>query len=365
MKSFLQKLKNKAKKLNQRILFPETSDIRILKALEVIIKEKLCRPVLIGTKSKVAGLAKKHRIKLDLSTVEFIDAANPLLQQAFAEQLTDLRKAKGLTLNQAKKLLKDLNYFSVMLLYNDFVDGIVSGATSSTASTLRPAFQIINTQGKDRLASGCFMMIFPKKAYFFADCAVNVDPTAAELAQIAEDTANNAAFFGFTPKVAMLSFSTHGSSLHPNALKVAQAVKILAKKTPHLLVDGELQADAALVESVAHFKSPKSGGSRRAAHLAAKIKGNANVLIFPNLEAGNIGYKLVERLAHAEAIGTIVQGLQKPCNDLSRGCKPSDIIYLTAITAIQAAETIITARRGRDENDRSRIPHLSKSKSKK
>lgn len=326
MKNFLQKLKNKAQKLNQRILFPETFDLRTLKALETIIKEKICRPVLIGSKSKISSFARKHRIKLDLSAVEFIDPTNQLLQLAFAEELADLRKDKGLTLPQAKKLLKDLNYFSVMLLHSDFADGIVSGATSSTGSTLLPAFQIIKTQKKGQLASGCFMMLFPYKAYFFADCAVNPDPSASELAQIAEDTANSAAFFGFTPKVALLSFSTHGSSHHPNALKVAQATKILAKKAPHLLVDGELQADAALVESISRFKSPKS-----------KIKGNANVLIFPNLEAGNIAYKLVERLAHAEAIGTIIQGLRKPCNDLSRGCKTSDIVYLAAITAIQAA----------------------------
>ncbi len=326
MKNFLKKLKTKAQKLNSKILFPETQDIRTLRALETIIEERICRPVLIGTKAQITRQAKKHHIKLDLSEVEFIDPSNKLLRQAFAEELAELRKDKGLTLTQARKLLQDLNYFSVMLLYHDFADGIVSGATSSTGSTLKPAFQILRSARVGRLASGCFMMLFPDRAYFFADCAVNPDPTAAQIADIAEDTAATASFFGFTPKVALLSFSTHGSSSHPHALKIAQATKILTKRCPKLLVDGELQADAALIESVAHFKSPKS-----------KIKGNANVLIFPNLESGNIAYKLVERLAHAEAIGTIVQGLSQPCNDLSRGCKPSDIVYLTAITAIQAA----------------------------
>lgn len=326
MKNFLKKLKTKAQKSHQRVLFPESYDIRTLKALETIIKEHLCHPVLVGTKAKVSKLAKKNNLKLDLDQVEFIDDQNILLKNAFAEQFTEMRKDKGMTLAKAKKLMTDLNYFSVMLLHNDFADGIVSGATSTTGSTIKPAFQIIKTHSDTSLASGCFIMIFPNKVYFFADCAVNPDPTAEELAQIAVDTAQTAHFFGFSPKVAMLSFSSQGSSTHPEALKVAKASKLLKKLVPNLMLDGEIQADAALVPSVSHFKYADS-----------KIKGQANVLVFPNLNAGNIAYKLVERLGKAEAVGTIIQGLNKPVNDLSRGCKSSDIIYLTCVTAIQAA----------------------------
>lgn len=321
----INQLIKKAQKHQAKIIFPETFDVRTLKALSEILKKKICQPVLIGTPKSLNTEIRKHRVKLNLKACTLIDPTDSKLQEKLLKRLLQIRKKKGLTLPAAKKLLTDINYFATMLLEVGLADGIISGAASTTADTLRPAFQIIKTAPGKKLASGAFLMAFKNRPpILFADCAVNPRPTPSEIATIAQESAETAKFLGLKPKIALLSFSTHGSSKHPDALATAAATKILGRLAPGLLIDGELQADAALVQSVAHFKSPKS-----------KVKGNANVLVFPSLEAGNIAYKLVERLAGAEAIGTIIQGLRKPVNDLSRGCKPSDIVTLATITALQ------------------------------
>lgn len=326
MKQILKDLIIKAKNSRSRILFPETEDIRTLKALEKIQALRLCHPVLIGEFSELQKRISKLKLKIDLFQCEIISAKDAALQKKFSQKLFQIRAQKGMSLEKAAQLVKkDINYFATMCIALDMADGMVSGATSSTGSTLLPAFQVIRTAKTHRIASGVFLMVFKNRPpILFADCAVNVRPSADELADIAINTAETAAFLGFKPRVALLSFSSHGSSTHPEALKIAAAAKIIKRRAPKLIMDGELQVDSALVPSVAHFKAPQS-----------KIQGDANILIFPSLEAGNIGYKLVERLAEAEAIGTIVQGLAKPVNDLSRGCKPSDIVYLTAVTALQ------------------------------
>lgn len=322
----INQLIRKVQKHQAIIIFPETFDARTLKALSEILKKKICQPLLIGTKKSLTKELSKHRVKLNLDDCLIIDPSEPKLLSQLTKRLLQVRKNKGLTLAAAQKLLSDINYFATMLLEVGLADGIVSGAASTTADTLRPAFQIIKAAPGKKLCSGAFLMCFKNRPpILFADCAVNARPTPAEIATIAQESAETAKFLGLKPKIALLSFSTHGSSKHPDALATAAAAKILRRRAPKLLTDGELQADAALVQSVAHFKSPNS-----------KVKGNANVLVFPSLEAGNIAYKLVERLAGAEAIGTIVQGLRKPINDLSRGCKPSDIVALAAITALQA-----------------------------
>lgn len=330
MVEILKQILKKAKNSQKRILFPETFDSRTLIALEKILARKLCHPVLIGEKNTLKKQIQKLHLRIDLNQCTLISRKDSNLQKKLSQKLFQLRKAKGLTAEDAEHLIKkDLNYFANTCLALGLADGIVGGATTSTASTLLPAFQIIRTAKTHRLASGVFLITFGTKRppLLFADCAVNVRPSAEELADIAINTAETAQFLGIKPKLALLSFSSHGSSRHPEAIKIAQAAKMVKRRAPHLLVDGELQVDSALVPEVAKFKAPR-----------AAIKGDANVLIFPSLEAGNIAYKLVERLAGATAIGTIVQGLNKPVNDLSRGCKPSDIVYLTAITALQSTK---------------------------
>ncbi len=324
MKSILKTLIEKAQGSHVRILFPETDDNRTWLALEKIQSLKLCQAVLIGKKAKFAKQIKKLKLKFDLDNCVIISPS--FFAKQFSERLFQVRVNKGMTKNEAIKLIKnDRNYFATLCLDTGLADGIVSGVTSSTRATLLPAFQIIRTAKAHRLASGAFLMVFKnRQPLLFADCAINVRPSATELAHIAINSAQTAAFLGLKPKVALLSFSSHGSSKHPEAVKIAQAVKIIRRRAPQLVMDGELQVDSSLIPNVAQFKVPRS-----------KIQGDANVLIFPSLEAGNIGYKLVERLAGAEAIGTIVQGLAKPVNDLSRGCQPNDIVYLTAITALQ------------------------------
>jgi len=326
MSKLLKQILKKSRKSKTRILFPETFDERTLIALKTILAKKLCQPILIGEKTVIENSLKKLKLRINLKRCQIISRKDKKLQKDLSQKLFKLRQKKGLTLKQAEELIKtDLNYFANTCLALDLADGLVGGATTSTSSTLLPAFQIIRTAPTHRIASGVFLMILPnREPLLFADCAVNIRPTAAELADIAINTAETAEFLGLKPKVALLSFSSHGSSHHPEALKIAQATKIAKRRAPHLLVDGELQADSALVSQIANFKAPR-----------ATIQGDANILIFPSLESGNIAYKLVERLAGAAAIGTIVQGLNKPVNDLSRGCQPSDIVYLTAITALQ------------------------------
>ena len=320
-------VKQKAKKLHKKIIFPESFDDRTLQALHIILKEQLAEPVLLGKKAKIQHQAQKLGLTIDWNKVHIIDPENEIYVKEYSETLYKLRKEKGLQLDEAKKLLKDWNYFGVMTVHLGQADGMVSGATGTTAETVRPALQIIKTKEKFHKVSGIFFMILKKRLLLFADCAINIDPNSHDLADIAIDTAKTAKRFGLEPKVALLSFSTNGSAHHPFVDKVREAKTLIQDRKPDLMIEGEMQVDAALVPEICQRKFPNS-----------KIKGDANILIFPDLQAANIAYKLVERLADAKAIGPILQGLQKPINDLSRGCSAQDIAHLTAFTACEAEE---------------------------
>lgn len=320
----------RAKKLKKTILFPEGTEPRTIKAVSEIARTGLARPILLGEKSKIEAKAAAEGVSLE--GVAIIDPVKDPRFEEYAQKFYEIRKAKGMTIEKAHESLKDTVYFATMLIQYNEADGLVSGAEHSTADTIRPALQIIKTKPGISVVSGCFIMFVPDSIYgdnglfVFADCAVNPDPTSDQLAEIAiasAETARN--LCGMNPRVAMLSFSTKRSADHPNVDKVIKAFEIAKAKAPTLEIDGELQADAALVASVGQKKSPGS-----------TVAGKANVLIFPDLQSGNIGYKLVERLAKAHAIGPFLQGLNKPVNDLSRGCSVQDIIDVTAVTAIQA-----------------------------
>lgn len=324
MINLIQDIKAKAKSLNKKILFPESFDDRTLKAIESILKDQTVQPVLLGKDTVIKEQAAKLGLQIDWSKVAFIDQTDPALQEKYAAALFEVRKNKGMTMDEAKKLMLDINYFAVMVVEMNEVDGLVSGATSSTGSTVRPALQIIKTKEKFHKVSGIFFMVMENRLLLFADCAVNIDPNSHDLADIAIDTAETARRFGIEPRVAMLSFSTNGSAKHPMVDKVREAIQLIKDRSPNLIIDGEMQVDAAR-------KYPNS-----------KIQGDANILIFPDLQAGNIAYKLVERLAKAKAIGPILQGLKKPVNDLSRGCSAEDIADLAAFTACEAQELSYT-----------------------
>ncbi|MBP9717892.1 phosphate acetyltransferase [Candidatus Gracilibacteria bacterium] len=324
---FLQLVKEKAQAHPARIAFPEMFDERTVRACAEIQKEKTADLVLIGNKSEIVTMCREKNIELDVEACTMIDPKDPVLIERYATALFEQRKAKGMTLDEARKLMNDLNYFAVMVLQMGDADGLITGANAPSHDTLRPALQIIKTKEKFHKVSGFFFMVLEKRLMLFADCMVNPEPNSRELAEIAIDTAETAKRFGIEPKIAMLSFSTNGSAKHPNVDRVREATAMVNSFRPDLMCEGEIQVDAAIVPEVALRKFPGS-----------KIKGEANILIFPNLEAANIAYKLVERLAHAEAIGPILQGMAKPVNDLSRGCSVSDIVHLAAITSVEAHE---------------------------
>lgn len=314
-----------SKKKPKKILFDEIEDERILKAASIISKKKIAKVVLLGDKETILSYAKKYKIKLRFNEFLQTIVISNQLKESFAEEYFELKKHKGITLEQAKQALEDKMFYAAFLLKNNFVDGIVSGARNPTARTLKAAFSIIGKKEHIHKASSYFIIPDKKKIFFFADCAVNIEPNEEELSEIAVCTANSARSFNIEPKVAMLSFSTKGSAEHPLVDKVRSATKLAKQKDPTLIIDGELQLDAAIVPKVAKLKCPDS-----------VIKGDANILIFPDLQSGNIGYKLVQRFANKTAIGPILQGLKKPVNDLSRGCTVEEIVYVTAITNIQA-----------------------------
>jgi len=325
-------IRENAQKADRCIVLPEGTEERTLKAADFILKEKLARLILLGSKSEIEQKAIEFRLQHVLKTT-IIDPANNPDQAKYAKLLFEIRKSKGMTYEEALHLVTDPLYLATLLIKNGEADGEVAGAMNSTGNVLRPAFQIVKTLPGISVVSGAFLMIFkdnpfvPGNILVFADCAVHPDPTAAELAEIAISTAYTAQnIAGIEPRVAMLSFSTKGSAKHALCDKVTEATRLVREKAPWLPVDGELQADAALVESVGMHKAPGS-----------EITGKANVLVFPGLESGNIAYKLVQRLAGAEAIGPVLQGMAAPINDLSRGCSVSDIVNLVAITANQAA----------------------------
>ena len=324
---FIEKIKEQARTEKKKIVLPETMDERILDATKIIVEEDIAEIILLGNKESIL---KTHPT---LTKVEIIDPLTSELTKEFAQKLYELRKEKGMTLEEANRLLtEDFMYFACMLVKENMADGIVSGACHSTANTLRPALQIIKTKKDAKLVSTFFLMEIPNceykenGVYVFADCGLVQSPTSEELAFIAIDSAKSfESLTGEKPYVAMLSHSTKGSAKHTDVDKVTTATKITQQSSSEICIDGELQLDAAIVPSVAKLKAKDS-----------KVAGKANVLIFPDLDAGNIGYKLVQRFAHADAYGPVTQGMTAPVNDLSRGCSVTDIIGTVAITAVQA-----------------------------
>jgi len=323
MRAFIDNIKEKAKQNQKTIVFPEGTEERIIRAAEQIIKEGIAKIILLGDEGEIKNKAQQLGVNID--GVRIINPSNYEKFDEYANAFFELRKHKGITPKQAKETMKDVSYFGTMLVQMGEADGLVSGSTHSTADTVRPALQIIKTHEKFHKVSSFFFMLLNDKLLIFADCAIVINPDAKDLAEIAIDTAKSAKKFGIEPKVAMLSFSTKGSAKHPYVDKVREAVSIVKDKMPDLVVDGEMQVDAALVPGVCEKKCP-----------VCKLHGDSNLLIFPDLQSGNIAYKLVERLAKANAVGPILQGLRKPVNDLSRGCSVQDVVDVTAITAVEA-----------------------------
>ncbi|MBR6770742.1 MAG: phosphate acetyltransferase [Lachnospiraceae bacterium] len=329
--SYIDIIKNKARSDKKAIVLPETTDKRTLIAASHILEEDLADIILIGNEEKIMDGA--GWLEVDLSKARIVDPKQTDKLEEYVELLYETRKAKGMTLEKARAiLLSDNLTFGVVMVKANDADGMVAGACHATADTLRPALQILKTAPGVKLVSGFFIMDVPDCEYgengtfLFADCGLNQDPTAEELAAIADSSAKSfKQLVDAKPIIAMLSHSTKGSANHPLVDKVVEATKIAHEQYPHLTLDGELQTDAALVPHVA--KSKASG---------SEVAGKANVLIFPNLDCGNIGYKLVQRLAKAEAYGPMLQGIAKPVNDLSRGCSWEDIVGVVALTAVQA-----------------------------
>lgn len=322
MSNLFEGIKQKVVGKGISIVLPEGTDERILSAADRLAKENVLKPILIGdeksVKEKASGLG------LSLEGVQILDPSTYEGMDELVASFVDRRKGKA-TEEQARKVLLDPNYFGTMLVYLNKANGLVSGATHSTADTVRPALQIIKTKQGVSKTSGVFIMVREDEKYVFADCAINIAPNSQDLAEIAIESAKTAKLFDIDPKIAMLSFSTKGSAKSPETEKVAEAVKIAKELAPELTLDGEFQFDAAFVPSVAKSKAPES-----------VIQGDANTFIFPSLEAGNIGYKIAQRLGNFEAIGPILQGLNMPVNDLSRGCNSEDVYKLSIITAAQA-----------------------------
>jgi phosphate acetyltransferase len=329
--NLIEQIKEIAKRNRQRIVLPESYEERTLKAADVILNQGIADLILIGNQEAIYDNAKKYGLK-NLDKATLVDPVKFEKREAYADMMVELRKSKGLTKDEALKLLLNPLYFAtVMIKYGD-ADGEVAGADNATGDVLRPAFQYVKTLPGISVVSGAFLMFLKDNEYgenglmIFADCAVHPNPTDKELAEIAVATAKTAKDIAkIEPRIAMLSFSTKGSASHELVDKVVSATRIAKEMNPSLKIDGELQADAAIVESIGLKKAPGSD-----------IAGKANVLIFPNLECGNIAYKLVQRLGHAEAIGPVLQGLAAPINDLSRGCSVDDIVDLIAITSNQA-----------------------------
>jgi phosphate acetyltransferase len=330
--SLLDEIKEKAKKHYKRIVLPEGLEERTIKAADIVAEQKIAQPILIGNPQKIKEKAKEFNLK-NIENCKIVDPLDHPKKEAYINLMLELRKSKGLTREEASKLIEDPLYLGTLMIKAGDADGEVAGAMNATGDVLRPAFQYVKTLPGISIVSGAFIMILNDKEFgengimVFADCAVHPNPTDRELAEIAVATAKTTrALAGFEPRIAMLSFSTKGSAKNELVDKVVNATRIAREMDPSLQIDGEMQADAAIIEAVGKSKAPGS-----------PIAGKANVLIFPDLQSGNICYKLVQRLAHAEAVGPVLQGMAAPINDLSRGCSVSDIVNVIAITANQAA----------------------------
>ncbi|MDY6122582.1 MAG: phosphate acetyltransferase [Porphyromonas sp.] len=327
----LQEIINRAKSDPQRIVFPEGSEPRTLQAADKLIADGVVKVILLGKPEEVKAKAVELGLK-QIEKAQIIDPKDNPYKQTYIDLLVELRKSKGMTPEEASKLVEDPLYTACLMIKNGDADGEVAGAMNTTGNVLRPALQIIKTAKGFSCVSGFFILftkaedLGEKGTICCADCAVMPNPNAEELAQIAVASAQSArTLAGIEPRVAMLSFSTKGSAKHELVDKVVEATRLAKEKAPHEMIDGEMQADAALIKEVGELKAPNS-----------PVAGKANVLVFPSLEVGNIGYKLVQRLGHAEAIGPVLQGMGAPVNDLSRGCSVDDIYKLVAITANQA-----------------------------
>ena len=327
---FISSIKERARKEIKKVVLPEASDVRILRAAEIALSEAYAEIVLIGNEASIKAMAAENNI--DIAKAIIVDPLNSEKAKEYAEGLYELRKAKGMTLEQAEELVKDEVYFGMMMVKMNDADGLVSGAIHSTSDTLRPALQILKTAPGTKLVSAFFLMVVPDCEYgedgvfVFGDCGLNENPNAEQLAEIAASSAKSyEALVGKEAKVGMLSYSTYGSAKSELTQKVIDATNIVKTNYPEIKVDGEMQLDAAIVPSVGKSKAPNS-----------EIAGRANTLIFPDLNAGNIGYKLTQRLAKAEAYGPLCQGIARPVNDLSRGCSAEDVAGVVALTAVQA-----------------------------
>ena len=330
--TFIEEVKERARKSIKTIILPEAEDIRILEATQTILKEKFANIILIGKEEEILKKAKENN--LDIANAEIINPETSAKRKEYSKILYELRKNKGMTEEQADKLILDPVYFGMVMVKDEETeaDGLVSGAIHSTSDTLRPALQILKTAKGTKLVSAFFVMVVPDCTYgengtfIFADSGLNENPGVLALSEIAISSAKSfKQLVQKEPKIAMLSYSTKGSAKSDLTQKVIDATNQVKKNAPELLVDGELQLDAAIIPEIAASKAPDS-----------PLKGEANVLVFPNLDCGNIGYKLVQRLAKAEAYGPLCEGISKPVNDLSRGCSSKDIVGVVAITALQA-----------------------------
>ena len=328
--NFIDGIKDRARKEMKKIVLPEASDLRVVTAAATVLKEAYAEVVLVGNEENIKKMAEENG--LDISKAIIVDPIKSEKAKVYAENLYELRKAKGMTLEQAEELIKDEVYYGMMMVKMNDADGLVSGAIHSTSDTLRPALQILKTAPGTKLVSAFFLMVVPDCEYgedgvfVFGDCGLNENPNAEQLAEIAHSSSESfTQLVGKEAKVAMLSYSTMGSAKSELTQKVIDATRLVKENYPEIKVDGEMQLDAAIVPSVGKSKAPNS-----------EIAGAANTLIFPDLNAGNIGYKLTQRLAKAEAYGPLCQGIARPVNDLSRGCSAEDIAGVVAITAVQA-----------------------------
>lgn len=321
--AIVESIYRKARDKKRVILFPDAEDIRVLQAAEILYNESIAIPVLVGNTNKIEQLAASEKIRY---LPEIKNPNDSELSEQFSEEYYTIRKSRGITLEESREVISKPLYWAGMALRNGYADGCVAGSLSATGDVLRAGIQTVGTAKEVKTVSSWFLMIMEKRLMAYADCGVLPYPTEEQLVDIAYSTSLNfTKVTGEEPKVAFLSFSTHGSAEHSSVEKVHNAYTIFSKKYPHIIADGELQADAALIPAIAQKKAPDS-----------PISGDANILIFPNLDAGNIAYKLTERLAGAIAIGPLVQGLAKPYCDLSRGCSVQDIVTVTAITSLMS-----------------------------